>query len=142
MNESNSIKAIDKTNLTNQTKFRLDEISKIENYFIEEINQRKSCSKKLSKYVAAFDYIDKILIVLSATSGGVWIISSVSVVGAPVGIAGASFTLIFSLTTGPIKKLPNMTRNKKKKHDNILMLAKSKLNGIKTLLSQDWLTWK
>ena len=55
MNKSNSIEAIDKTNLTNQTKFRLDEISKIENYFIEEINQRKSCSKKLSKYVAIFD---------------------------------------------------------------------------------------
>ena len=62
MNECNSIETIDKTNLTNQTKFRLDEISKIENYFIEEINQRKSCSKKLSKYVAAFDCIDKILI--------------------------------------------------------------------------------
>ena len=58
---------IDRTNLTDQTKFRLNEISKIENYFIEEINQRKSCSKKLSKYVAAFDYIDKFLIVLSAT---------------------------------------------------------------------------
>ena len=56
MNKSNSIEAIDKTNLTNQTKFRLDEISKIENYFIEEINQRKSCSKKLSKYVAVFNY--------------------------------------------------------------------------------------
>ena len=45
MNESNSIEAIDKTNLTQQTKFRLDEISKIENYFHEDINQRKSCSK-------------------------------------------------------------------------------------------------
>ena len=49
MNESNSIEAIDKANLTNQNKFQLDEISKIENYFIEDINQRKSCSKKLSK---------------------------------------------------------------------------------------------
>ena len=58
MNESNSIEVIDKINLTNQTKFRLDEISKIEKYFIEEINQRKSCSKKLSKYLVAFDYID------------------------------------------------------------------------------------
>ena len=58
MNESNSVEAIDKTNLTNQTKFRLDEIIKIENYLIEEINQRKSCRKKLSKYVAVFDYID------------------------------------------------------------------------------------
>ena len=100
MNESNCVLTIDSTNLTEQTKFRLDDISKIENYFHEEINQRKSCSKKLSKYVAAFDYIDKILIVLSATSGGVCIFSSVSVVGAPIGIAGASLTLIFSLTTG------------------------------------------
>ena len=84
MNKTNSIKTIDKTNLSEQTKFRLDEISKIENYFIEEINQRKLCSKKLSKYVAAFDYIDKILIVLSATTGGVSICSFTS---APVGIA-------------------------------------------------------
>ena len=103
MNESNSIKAINRTNLTEQTKFRLDELSKIENYFHEEINQRKSCSKKLSKYVAAFDYIDKILIVLSATTGGVSIISFTSIIGAPVGIASASFTLIFSLTTGIVK---------------------------------------
>ena len=134
--ECNSIKAIDKTVLSEQTKFRLSEIIGIENYFHQEINQRKSCSKKLSKYVTAFDYIDKILIVLSATSSGVCIISSASVVGAPVGIASASFTLIFSLTTGIIKKLLSITRNKKKKHDKILMLAKSKLNSIKTLVSQ------
>ena len=46
---------IDKTNLTDQTKFRLNEITKIENYFNSEINQRKLCSKKLSKYATAFD---------------------------------------------------------------------------------------
>ena len=115
MNKSNSIGAIDKTDLSEQTKFRLDEISKIENYFIEEINQRKSCSKKLSKYVTAFDYIDKVLIALSATSGGVSIISFTSVVGAPVGIASASFTLIFSLTAGKTKKLLSITRKKKEK---------------------------
>ena len=125
---------IDKTKLTDQTKFRLNKISKIENYFNWEINQRKLCSKKLSQYVAAFNYTDKILIVLSATSG-VCIISSVSVVGAPVGIAGASFTLIFSLSTGIIKKLLSMTKSKKKNNDKILMLAKSKLNGIS---STDW----
>ena len=136
MNEYNSIETIDKTKLIEQTKFQLDEISKIENYFIEEINQKKSCSKKLSKYVAVFDYIDQALIVLSATSGGVSIISFTSIIGAPVGIASASFTLIFSLTTGIVKKLLNITRNKKKKHDKILMLAKSKLNSIETLISQ------
>ena len=127
---------INKINLSEQTKFRLDEISKIENYFIEEINQRKSCSQKLNKYITTFDYIDKILVVLSATSSGVSIISFTSIVGAPVGIASASFTLIFSLTTGIVKKLLNITRNKKKKHDKILMLAKSKLNSIETLISQ------
>ena len=136
MNETNSIKAIDKINLSEQTKFRLSEIIGIENYFHQEINQRKLCSKKLNKYVNAFDYIDKILIVLSATSSGVSIISFTSVVGAPVGIAGASFTLIFSLKTGIIKKLLNITRNKKKKHNKIVMLAKSKLNSIETLISQ------
>ena len=59
-----------------------------------------------------------------------------SVVGAPVGMARASFTLIFSLTTGIIKKLLSITRNKKKKHYKILMLAKSKLSNIEILVSQ------
>ena len=97
MNESNSIEAIDKTNLTNQTKSWLVEISKIENYFIKEINQRKSCSKKLSKYVAVFYYIDQDLIVLSASSGGASIISFTSIVGASIGAASASFSLFFPL---------------------------------------------
>ena len=112
MNENNKI------NLSQQTKFQLSERIGIENYFHQEINQRKLCSKKLSKYVTAFDYIDKILIVLSATSSGVCIILSASVVGAPVGTASASFTLIFSLTTGTIKKLLSITRNKTQKHDS------------------------
>ena len=48
---------IDKTNLNDQTKFRLNELTEIDNYFNSEINQRKTCSKKLSKNVSAFDYI-------------------------------------------------------------------------------------
>ena len=111
--------------MIDQTKFWLNEIIKIENYFNQEINQRKTCSKKLSKYVAAFDYTDKIWIDLIAT---------VSVVGAPTRVAGASFTLILSLTKVIIKKLLSITRNKEKKHDRILMLAKSKLNSIYTLV--------
>ena len=68
MNEINSIKTINKIDLSEQTKFRLSEIIRIENYFHQEINQRKPCSEKLDKYVTTFDYIDKVLIVLSATS--------------------------------------------------------------------------
>ena len=124
---------IDRTNLLDQTKFRLNEISKIENYLNSEINQSKLYSKKLRKYATVFDYIDKNLIVLSATRGGVCVILSVSVVEAPVGIAGASFTLSFSLTTGIIENLLSITRNKKKKHDKIFILTKSKLNSIETL---------
>ena len=134
--ECNSLETIDKTVLSEQTKFRLSEIIGIENYFYQEINQRKSCSKKLNKYVTTFNYIDKILIVLSATSSGVPIISFTSIVGAPVGTASASLTLIFSPTTGIVKKLLNIRRNKNKKHNIILMLAKCKLNSIETLISQ------
>ena len=126
MNESNSVETIDRTNLTEQTKIRLVKMTEIENYFHKEINQRKSCSKKLSKYVAVFDDIDKILIVLSATTGGISICSFTNVVGAPAGIASASFTLIFSLTTGIVNKLLSTTRNKKKKHDKIFILVTSK----------------
>ena len=127
---------INKINLSEQTKFRLSEIIGIENYFHQEINQRKSCSKKLSKYVTAFDYIDKILFVLSTTSSGVCIILSASAVGAPVGIASASFTLFFFSNNRNNQKITKHNKNKKKKHDKILMLPESKLDGIETLVSQ------
>ena len=91
MNECNSVR-INKTKLSEQTKFRLSEINK---FFHQEINQRKLNFKMLSKYVTAFDYTDKILIPLSAATVGVSIISFTSVDGTPVGIASASFTLIF-----------------------------------------------
>ena len=71
MNESNSIETTDRKNITDQTKLTLNEVSKIENYFNQEIKERTLNSKKVSKHVAAFDYIDNILIVLSATSGRV-----------------------------------------------------------------------
>ena len=77
-------------------------------------------SKKLSKYITDFDYINKTLIVLSVTSGGISIISFRSIIGVPAGIASASFTLIFSLATGIIKKLLKVTRQKKKKHKKLL----------------------
>ena len=112
--------------MSEQKKFRISEIIGIENYFDQEVSQRKSRSKKLSKYDTAFDYIDKIWIVLSVRSSGVCIISSASVVGAPVGIASASFTLIFSLTR-IIKKLLSITRNKK---SMIRFLCWLKVNSI------------
>ena len=69
----------------------------------------------MSKYVTVFDYIEKIVIILSVISSEISIISFASIIGVPAGIASASFTLIFSLPTGIIKKLLNITRKKRKR---------------------------
>ena len=73
---------------------------------------------------------------LSASFGTLSIVSHVTIVGIPVGIAGTSSTLIFTVTTGVVKKLLNITRKKKKKHNKKIALARSKLNIIETLISQ------
>ena len=137
MIKCNSIETLNKyLDLSDQTKFRLNEINEYKDYFNSEIQERKIMSKILSKYIAAFDYIDKTLFVLSTTRGGISIISFASVIGVPVEIASASFTLVFPLTTRILKKLLSITRNKKKKHPKIVILAKSKLSSIETLISQ------
>ena len=92
--------------------------------------------KKLSKQVAVFDYIDQFFVVLSAASSGVSIILFTSITGAPVGIASASLTLFFFSNNRNSKKILNITRNKKKNHDKVLMLAKTKRNRMETLVSQ------
>ena len=122
--------------LNGQRKFRLNEINKIKDYFEFEIRQREEVIKKLSKYTAALDYTDKTLIVLSATSGGISIISFTNVIGIPAGLISTSLTLMFSLAIGIIKKPLKETRKKKKKQSKIIMLAKSKLNSMETLMSQ------
>ena len=89
-------------------------------------------SKRLSKYIASFDYFDKSLIVLSVTTGSISIASFATVIGAPVGIISASFSLAFSISTGIIKKLLKTLRNKKTKHNKIVMLPRSNLNSIES----------
>ena len=140
MVECNSIESIehsyvDTSNLHNQ-QVRLNKISELEDYFITEIKERESMSKKLSKYIPFFDYFDKSLIVLSVTSGSVSIASFATVIGIPIGITSASLSLAFSLCTGLVKKLLKATRNKKKKHNKIVMLARSKLNSIESKISE------
>ena len=93
-------------------------------------------SKRLSKYIASFDYFDKSLIVLSVTTGSISIASFATVIGAPVGMMSASCSLAFSITTGFVKKFLKTIRNKKKKHNKIVMLARSKLNSIESKISE------
>ena len=117
-------------NLDCKTYFRLNRINEIKDYFIAGISGRELMSKGFSKYIAAFDYFDKALNALSATIGGVSIVSSASIMSAPVGILIASFSFAFSLTTGITKKLLKTTRNKRKKHNETVILARSKLDNI------------
>ena len=115
--------------------YRLNEINKIKEYFNSEINERKDIIKKLNKYIVSLDYLDKIFIALSASFGTLSIASHTTVVGIPVGIAGGSLTLIFTISTDIHKSLLQVTKKRKKKHNKIIALAKSKLNTIDALLS-------
>ena len=116
--------------------FRLIKINEIKEYFATEIKEKELMSKRLSKYIASFDYFDKSLIALSVTTGSISIASFATVIGAPVGMMSASCSLAFSITAGIVKKLLNATRNKKKKHNKIVMLARSKLSSIESKISE------
>ena len=122
--------------LNDQQQVRLNKMNEIKDYFVAEIKERELMSKRLSKYIASFDYFDKSLIVLSVTTGSISIASFATVIGAPVGIISASFSLAFSISTGIIKKLLKTTRNKKKKHNKTFMLARSKLNSTESKISE------
>ena len=121
--------------LTDVNKYRLDEINKIKEYFDNKTKEIKDIIKKLNKYFVSFDYLDKIFITLSGSFGTLSIASYAAVVGIPVGIAGSSLTLIFTIGMGINKSLLKVTKKRKKKHNKIIALAKSKLNTIETLLS-------
>ena len=100
--------------LNGQQQFRLNKINEIKDYFVAEIKEREVMSKSLSKYTASFDYFDKSLIVLSVTTGRMSIPPFSTVIGAPLGIPSAIFSLSFLISTGISKKLLKTTRNKKK----------------------------
>ena len=118
--------------LSNQQQFRLNKINEVKDYFVAEIKERELMIKRLSKYIASFDYFDKSLILLSITTGSISIASFAAVIAEPVGIVSASFSLTFSIYRGIVKKLLKTTRKKKKKCNKIVMLARSKLNSIES----------
>ena len=118
MNNLNVIELTDKAELGSSertaNKYRLDEINKIRDYFNNEIKERKDIIKNLNKYLASFDYLDKIFITLSASFGTLSIASYASVVGIPAGITGASLTLVFTIGTGISKSLLKLAKKRKK----------------------------
>ena len=111
MTETNNIYLHLSPTLSNNQQFRLNRINEIKDYFVAEIKERELMSKRLSKYIASFDYFDKLLIVLSVATGSISIASFATVIGASVGIVSASFSLAFSIYMGIIKK--TIKNNKK-----------------------------
>ena len=102
----------------------------------KEIKERELMSKRLSNYIASCDYFDKSLIFLSKTTGGISVVSFATVTGVPVGILSECFSLAFLISTGIVKELLKSTRNKKNKHNKIVLLATSKLNSTESKISE------
>ena len=107
--------------------FRLNKINEI---------KRELISKNLSKYIASLDSFDKLVNALSILSGSISIASFATIIGVPAGIIGASCSFTFSITSGFVKRFLKTIRNKKKKHNKIIMLARSKLNSIESKISK------
>ena len=137
MNKLNSIEAqsnLDAIPLSDQKKFRLNEINTIKAYFNSEIQERKTMSKKLSKCIAAFDYIDKTFIC------NIWSNKHYFFYKCYWNSCRISkckfYSSIFFGNRSNKKIVKSNKKEKKKKHNKIVMLAKSKLNRIETLMSQ------
>ena len=123
-------------NISNNQQFRLKKFNETKVYFLPEIKERELMSKNLSTYIASFDYLDKSLIVLSVVTGNISIASFATAIGAPVRIMSASCSLAFSIATAFLKKFFKKLKNKKKKHNKIVILARSKLNSIESKKSE------
>ena len=104
MADSIKYNSAEASNLNNQH-LRLNKINEIKYYFISEMKERELMSKKLSKYIASFDYFDKSLIVLSATSGSISIASFATVIETPVRIESVCLSLAFLIVYRTRKKI-------------------------------------
>ena len=119
--------------------FRLKNIDETRNYFIKEINQNELMSKKHKKVCRVLNYIDHLLIAISTIIGCVSISAFASLVGIPIGIISSAIGLKICAITTRIKKYRSINKKKKKKHDKIVLLAKSKLNGMEVLISKSFI---
>ena len=114
---------------------RLKNINETKNYLIEEINRNKLMSKRHKKVSATLNYIEQFLILASTITGCVSIFSFASLVSIPKEITSSAIGLKIFVITAGIKKYKSINKKKKKKHDKIVLLAKSKLNSIEVLIS-------
>ena len=114
--------------------FRLKNIDETRNYFLEEIKQNELMSKRHKKVCTNLNYIEHFLIVASKITGCISISAFSSLIGIPLGITSFAIGLKICAITAGIKKYKSIIKKNKKKHDKIVLLAKSKLNSIEVLI--------
>ena len=104
--------------------------------FNEKIKQIELISKKHKKVCTTLKNIEHFLILASTITGCVSISAFASLIGIPIGITSSAIGLKICAITAGIKKYKSIIKKKKKKHDKIVLLAKSKLNSIEVLISK------
>ena len=108
----------------------------VKNYFFEEIKQNELMSKKHKKVCATLNYIEHLLILVSTISGCISISAFASLLGIPIEITSSAIELKICAITARVKKYKSIIKKKKKKHNKITLLAKSKLNSKEVLISK------
>ena len=116
--------------------FRLKNIDETRNYFLKEIKQNELISKRHKKVCTTLNHIEHVLILASTITGCISISVFVSLLGIPIGITSSAIGLKTSAITAGVKKCKSIIKKIKKKHDKIVLLAKSKLNSIEVLTSK------
>ena len=116
--------------------FRFKNIDKTRDYFLEEIKQNELMSRKHKEVCATLNYIEHFLILASRITGCISISSFASLLGIPIGITSSAIGLKICAITAGIKMYKSIIKKKKKKHDKIVLLAKSKSISIEVLISK------
>ena len=109
-------------------------IKEIKNYIIKEICQNELMSKKHKKVCVTLNYIEQFLILVSAVAGCISISVFASLIGVPIGIMSSAIGLKVCAITAGIKKYKAIIKKKKKDHDKVVLLAKTKSNSIVALI--------
>ena len=125
---------MDEENLSQEC--RLKNIDETRNYLTEEIDRNELMIEKHKKVCETLNYIEHFLILGSTITGCVSISVFASLVGIPIGITSSSIRLKIFPITAAIKKYKLIIKKKKKKHDKIKLLAKSKLRRTEALISK------
>ena len=120
----------------NPQTYRLAKISEIEAHFLDEVDTREKLAKKIKRFSTITAFLDASLITTTAITGGISIAAIASGIGLPVGISLSATSLLLSLSTTITRKKISVFNSKEKKHDDIRLLAQSKLDSISGTISQ------